>query len=118
MAKDIEFSLGRYPVSPYVNSADRIALACLAECRPIRDAAEAERWISCLAGLPAKMKGAADALDLRAKAGVVLPRGIYEAFAGELASVSIEGGSARAVLLDKAAAAVGAPAIPAWHLVA
>ena len=133
--KDIEFSLDKYPVSPYVNSLDQLSIQYFTEYRSMRDASDAERYIACLGKLPAKMAGLAAALDLRAKAGVVLPRGIYEftlrgireianaspesnpfyeTFARKLAASSVPEGAAREALLSKAASACERYAIPAW----
>lgn len=138
-ARDIEFSLAKYPVSPYVNSADQLALAYFTEFRTVRDAGEAERYISCLGRLPAKMAGLAAALDLRTRSGVVLPRGIYEytlqgvkeiadaparsspffeAFERKLSASSVPAGPAREALLAKAEKAVEKSALPAWKSLA
>jgi uncharacterized protein (DUF885 family) len=138
-ARDIEYSYDKYPVSPYVNSADQLALDYFTELRQLRDAADAERWIACLAGLPAKMEGVAAALDLRAKAGVVLPRGIHEytlqgireiasssavgspfyaAFSRRLETASIPDPAVKKALLEKAAAAIERHALPAWKSLA
>jgi uncharacterized protein (DUF885 family) len=138
-SRDIEYSLAKYPVSPYVNSVDQLTIDYFTEYRQLRDAAEAERYITCLALLPAKIDGIVKALDLRAGAGVVLPRGIYEytlqgvnevasapalsspfytAFARKLAASSVPEGAARTALLDKAAKAVERSAIPAWKSLA
>ena len=138
-ARDIELSIDKYPISPYVNSVDELTIDYFTEYRQLRDAAEAERYIACLALLPAKIDGIVKALDLRAAAGVVLPRGIYEytlqgvnevaeapalsspfytAFASKLAASSVPEGAARTALLDKAARAVERYAIPAWKSLA
>jgi uncharacterized protein (DUF885 family) len=135
-ARDIEFSIDRYPVSPYVNSPDQLAIDYFTEFRPLRDAADAERWMACLAGLPSKMRGLADAIDRRAKEGVVLPRGIYEqtlqglrevadaapgetpffeAFSRKLEAAGLDG-ETRSSLEKKAAEAIGAYASPAWKV--
>ncbi|MDP3176763.1 MAG: DUF885 domain-containing protein [Spirochaetaceae bacterium] len=134
-AKDIELSLDKYPVSPYVNSADQLAIDYFTEYRTIRDAAEAERWIACLALLPAKIKGLSAAVDVRGRAGIVLPRGIFEytlqglqeianasprstpffeAFQRKLRTAAIEDEGDRKALLGKAAVAIETYALPAW----
>lgn len=138
-SRDIEYSLDKYPVSPYVNSVDQLTIDYFTEYRQLRDAADAERYIACLALLPAKIEGIVKALDLRAGAGIVLPRGIYEytlqginevagsdapsspfytAFAAKLAASSVPEGAARTALLGKAAEAVERYAIPAWRSLA
>lgn len=138
-ARDIEYSLDKYPVSPYVNSVDQLTIDYFTEYRQVRDAAEAERYLACLALLPAKIDGIVKALDLRAGAGIVLPRGIHEytlagirevaessprsspfytAFASKLARSAVPDGPARTALLDKAEKAVERYAIPAWKSLA
>lgn len=138
-ATDIEYSFDHYLVCPYVNSADQLALAYFTESRRLANTADAERWIACLSSLPGKMKGLADALDLRAAAGVVPPRGIleatirqvaevaeatpegtplYGAFARRIAGAQIGSEAQRTALLSKAAASIGEYAVPAWKLVA
>ena len=62
-----------------LNSAENLALNYFVEIRQVRDAKEAARYVALLEKLPAKMEGLRRALELRAKAGVVLPRGILDA---------------------------------------
>jgi uncharacterized protein (DUF885 family) len=73
-----KYTYNTYPVTPTVNGVNFSLQYFLTDYAPIQTEEDAQNYIQLLAGVPAKIQQLIDALELRSKKGVILPRFLFD----------------------------------------